>query len=127
MKFKLVINKNAEEEITAVVHERTEIIDAIEHLVIHEGNPEEFYGYDKDIIKILKIQEIESIFAQDNKTYVSYADGRQYSIKLRLYEIEPKLPDYHPHQQICHCQPQEDRAVRCSVLRCCRCRIQKWL
>ncbi len=29
MKFKLVINKDAEEEITAVVHERTEMIDAI--------------------------------------------------------------------------------------------------
>jgi len=89
-----VINKNAEEEITAVVHERTEMIDTIEHLVIHEGNLEEFYGYDKDTIKILKIQEIESIFSQDNKTYVSYTDGRQYSIKLRLYEIEPELPDY---------------------------------
>lgn len=48
MKFKLVINKDAEEEITAVVHERTEMIDAIEHLVIHEGNLEELYGYDKD-------------------------------------------------------------------------------
>lgn len=93
MKFKLILNKDAEEEITAVVHERNEMIDAIEQLVIHEGNLEELYGYDKDVIKVLKINEIESIFVQDNKTYVSYSDGKQYSIKLRLYEIEPKLPD----------------------------------
>ena len=94
MKFNLVINKHAEEEITAVVHERSEMIDEIEHLVIHEGNLEELYGYDKEVIRVLKINEIESIFVQDSRTYVSYSDGKQYSIKIRLYEIEEKLAEY---------------------------------
>jgi len=93
MKFKLVINKEAEEEVTAVVHERTEMTDAIEHIVMNDGQLDELYGYSADVIKILKINEIESIFALEGTIYVSYSDGKQYLIKVRLYEIESKLPE----------------------------------
>ena len=94
MKFNLVLNKDAEEEVTAVVHERTPMIDAIEQIVSSDGVPDELYGYEEEVIKVLKIAEIESIFTMDGKTYVSYMDGKQYQIKARLYEIEEKLPDF---------------------------------
>ena len=45
MKFNLVLNKDAEEEVTAVVHERTPMIDTIEQIVSSDGVPDELYGH----------------------------------------------------------------------------------
>ena len=60
---------------------------------MNDGQLDELYGYSADVIKILKINEIESIFALEGTIYVSYSDGKQYLIKVRLYEIESKLPE----------------------------------
>lgn len=90
MKFKLIIDQNQEEEIVATVKEKTELIVYIQTLI--EENDNELIGYhDNEIIK-LEIEKIECVYVQDNKTYVSYYDGRIYLIKKRLYEVEELLP-----------------------------------
>lgn len=90
MKFKLIIDQNQEEEIVATVKEKTKLIEYIQTLI--EENDNELIGYhDNEIIK-LEIEKIECVYVQDNKTYVSYYDGRIYLIKKRLYEVEELLP-----------------------------------
>lgn len=90
MKFRLIIDKNHDEEIVAIVKEKTSLIDYIQTLC--EGNEEELIGYLNNQITKLNINEVECIYTQDNKTYCVYSNNEIYQIKKRLYEIENILP-----------------------------------
>lgn len=92
MKFRVVIDKNKEEEVVAHVHTRTPLIDEIEALVTRDGIADEIPGYDEDNIKVLKIKEVEAFYIEDGKTYASYSDKKRYRVKLHLYELEAILP-----------------------------------
>lgn len=90
MIFKLQINKNCEEEVTATVHKRTSLIDEIEKLVLQENITDKIPGYDDDGITMLDISQVECFYVESDKTYASYA-GNKYIIKKRLYELENVL------------------------------------
>lgn len=92
MKFKLIIDKNAEECVTAVCHERSDIIDQIELIIQKESNDDGIIGYADDEFKKIGLENIEVIFIEDGKTFAVLDDKRTYRIKLRLYEIENLLP-----------------------------------
>lgn len=92
MIFKLQIDKNCEEEITATVHKRTPLIDEIEKLVLQENITDKIPGYDQDEITMLDISQVECFYVEADKTYASYIDGKPYLIKKRLYELENILP-----------------------------------
>lgn len=92
MKFRIVIDKEKEEEVVARVHSRTPLIDEIEALVTRDGTAEEIPGYDEDDIKMLKIKEVEAFYIEDGKTYATYSDKKHYRVKLHLYELETILP-----------------------------------
>ena len=92
MIFRLNLNPKCEEEIIANVHERTPLIDEIEKLVTKEGVNDQLTGYLEDEIKILKVDEVECYFVEDEKTYALYSDKKKYVIKKRLYELETILP-----------------------------------
>ena len=92
MIFRLNLNPKCEEEIIANVHERTPLIDEIEKLVTKEGVNDQLTGYLEDEIKILKVDEVECFFVEDEKTYALYSDKKKYIIKKRLYELETILP-----------------------------------
>ena len=92
MIFRLNLNPKCEEEIIANVHERTPLIDEIEKLVTKEGVNDQLTGYLEDEIKILKVDEVECFFVEDEKTYALYSDKKKYVIKKRLYELETILP-----------------------------------
>lgn len=94
MKFRIIFDKENEEEIVARVHERTHIVDEIEKLVIGAGKVDELVGYTEDDIILLKIANIECFYIEEGKTYVSYADKRKYRIKMHLYELETILPNH---------------------------------
>lgn len=95
MNFKLVIDRNCTEEVIANVHERTPLIDEIERLVTQDGTSNQIAGYLEDEIKILPVEEIECFYVEDEKTYACCMNGRKYTVKKRLYEIEKILPsDY---------------------------------
>lgn len=90
MKFKLIIDKDAEEEILAKVHARTPLIDEIEALI--SKHTDRIPGYREDEIKMLAISDIECITVLDGKTYAIDSKNRRYRLKQRLYELEQQLP-----------------------------------
>ncbi len=90
MKFKLIIDKNKEEEIVATVHDRTPLIDEIEALI--SKHTDRIPGYTEDDIKMLSISEIECVTVLDGKTYAIDSKNRHYRLKQRLYELEATLP-----------------------------------
>jgi len=92
MIFKLQINTNCEEEVTATVHKRTPLVDEIERLVLQENITDKLPGYDEDGITLLELCQVECFYVEADKTYASYIAGKRYHIKKRLYELEHVLP-----------------------------------
>jgi len=93
MKFRLIIDREKDEEIVARVHERTGIIDEIEALVQRGEGLSEIVGYDEDDIIMLSIDDVEAFYVEDGKTYAACRDKKRYRIKKRLYELEEILPE----------------------------------
>ncbi len=92
MKFRIIIDREKEEEIVARVHEKTPLLDDIEELIRTAGGDDGVTGYDGDDIQPLKIREVEAFYVENGKTYAAYSDGRQYRVKMHLYELEAVLP-----------------------------------
>ena len=90
MKFKLIIDKEKEEELVATVHTRTPLIDEIEALI--SKHTDRIPGYTEDDIKMLSISEIECVTVLDGKTFAIDSQNRRYRLKQRLYELEAQLP-----------------------------------
>ena len=90
MKFKLIVDKNKDEEVVATVHNRTALIDEIEALISKYAD--RIPGYTEDDIKMLAVSEIECITVLDGKTYAIDSQNRRYRLKQRLYELEQQLP-----------------------------------
>ena len=92
MKFRLIIDKEHEEEIVAIVRDRTALIDEIEALIARFSGTDRIPGYTEDDIKLLSIAEIECITVLDGKTYAIDSKNCHYRLKQRLYELEAVLP-----------------------------------
>ena len=90
MKFRLIIDKEKEEEVVATVHDRTPLIDEIEALI--SKHTDRIPGYTEDDIKMLSLSEIECITVLVGKTYAIDSGNRRYRLKQRLYELEAQLP-----------------------------------
>ena len=90
MKFKLIIDKAQEEEVVAIVHNRTALIDEIEALI--SKHTDRIPGYTEDDIKMLSVSEIECVTVLDGKTYAIDSRNHRYRLKQRLYELEEQLP-----------------------------------
>ena len=90
MKFRLIIDKEKEEEIVATVHNRTALIDEIEALV--SKHTDRIPGYTEDDIKMLSVSDIQCITVLDGKTYAVDSENKRYRLKMRLYELEATLP-----------------------------------
>ena len=94
MKFKLIINKDAPEEVTVTAHQPSELTEQIESLVRNHENKDRIVAYTEDDMLILKFSQIECITILDGKTYIIDDKGKHYRLKLRLYELEQMLPSY---------------------------------
>ena len=92
MKFKLIIDKSKDEEITATVHSRSSLIDEIEALVLQSAGKDSVTVFSEDEIKTLSFDEIECVTVLDKKTFAVSTKGEEFRIKMRLYEIEEILP-----------------------------------
>ena len=90
MKFKLIIDKEKDEEVVITAHQRTALIDEIEALI--SKHTDRIPGYTEDDIKMLSVAEIECIPVLDGKTYAIDSKNRRYRLKQRLYELESTLP-----------------------------------
>ena len=94
MRYRLVIDKNAEEEIVAVVHSPSELTRQIEDLVRSASGPEGVLGYRDDGLRRLAFSELECITVLDRRVIAIDTEGRRYRIQERLRELEPMLPSY---------------------------------
>ena len=94
MKFRLLIDKDCDEEIIAKVHDRSALTDEIESLILRYTGKDHIIAYGEDDIKMLAFSDIECITVQDGKTYAISSQNRHYRLKQRLYELETVLPSY---------------------------------
>ena len=90
MKFRLIIDKEKDEEVVATVHQRSPLIEEIESLILN--HTDRIPGYLEDEIKMLSVSEIECVTVLDGKTYAIDSKNCKYRLKLRLYELEGQLP-----------------------------------
>ena len=90
MKFRLIIDKEKDEEVVVTAHCRTALIDEIEALI--SKHTDRIPGYTEDNIKMLVVSDIECITVLDGKTYAIDSKNHRYRLKQRLYELEQQLP-----------------------------------
>ena len=94
MKYKLVIDKNAEEEIVAIVHAPSALTQQIENLVCSFSGADYIMGYRDDEMRKLAFQDIECITILDRKVIAIDTNGSHYRIQERLRDLEDVLPSY---------------------------------
>ena len=94
MKYKLIIDKNLEEEIIAIVHSPSSLTQEIENLVCSYSGMDSILGYKDDEMRRLAFQEIECITIMDRKVIAIDITGKQYRIQECLRDLESILPTY---------------------------------
>jgi DNA-binding LytR/AlgR family response regulator len=94
MKYKLIINKNVEEEIVATVHAPSSLTQKIEDLVRSFSGAEFIMGFRDEEMRKLPFGEIECITVIDRKVIAIDTKGNHYALKDRLKDLEDILPSY---------------------------------
>ena len=94
MKYKLIIDKNVEEEIIAIVHAPSSLTQEIENLVCSFSGADSIIGYRDDEMRKLIFGEIECITILDRKVIAIDANGNHLLLKGRLRDLEDVLPSY---------------------------------
>ncbi len=94
MKYKLIIDKHADEEIIAVVHAPSSLTQQIENLVRNFSGTYCIMGYRDDEMRKLEFQEIECIAILNRKVIAIDTNGNHYRIQERLRDLEDILPSY---------------------------------
>ena len=94
MKFRLVIDKNAEEEVTMVVHRPSALTEQVESLVCRYRGADFIMGAREDELRKLPFGEIECITTDDRKVIAIDTKGNRYRIQERLRDLEDVLPSY---------------------------------
>ena len=94
MKYRLVIDKSAEEEIIAVVHAPSSLTQQIENLVCDFSGADYLMGYREDKMRKLAFREIECITILARKVIAIDTKGDHYRIQDRLRDLEEILPTY---------------------------------
>ena len=94
MKYRLIIDKNAQEEITVIAHAPSSLTQQIEDLVCGFSGEDSIMAYGEDEMRKLPFSEIECITILDRKVIAIDSCGRQYRIQDRLRNLEGILPSY---------------------------------
>ena len=94
MKYKLIIDKNAEEEVIAIVHGPSSLTRQIEDLVCGFSGSEYIMGYREEEMRKLEFSEIQCITVLDRKVVAMDMEGNRFSLKARLRDLEEILPSY---------------------------------
>ena len=94
MKYKLIIDKNVEEEIIAIVHAPSSLTEQIENLVCSFSGADFIMGYRDEEMRKLLFSEIECITILDRKVIAIDTSGNKYRIQDRLRNLEDILPSY---------------------------------
>ena len=94
MKYKLIIDNDAQEEIIAIVHAPSSLTQEIEDLVRSFSGADFIMGYRDEEMRKLSFKEIECITVLDRRVIAIDLSGNRYALKDRLRDLEPVLPSY---------------------------------
>ena len=94
MKYKLIIDKDAEEEIIAIGHSPSALTQQIEDLVRSASGPDSILGSREDGLRRLAFSDIECITILDRKVIAIDASGSHYRLQERLRDLAEILPSY---------------------------------
>ena len=94
MKYKLIIDKEAPEEIIAIVHSPSALTAQIENLVCSYSGPDSILGCRDEEMRRLTFSEIECITILNRKVIAIDQQGNHYRIQERLRDLEEILPSY---------------------------------
>ena len=94
MEYKLIIDKDAEEQIVATVHAPSALTKQIEDLVRGFSGTDALIGYADGEMRKLKLGEIECITVIDRRVIAIDKEGVQYRLGERLRDLEQTLPSY---------------------------------
>ena len=94
MKYKLIIDKEAEEEVIVTAHAHSSLTKEIEDLVCNFSGADSVMGYRDDEMRKLPFREIECITVLERKVIAIDTDGNRYRIQDRLRELEDVHPSY---------------------------------
>ena len=94
MKYKLIIDKSADEEITVIAHAPSALTQQIEDLICSYSGVDSIMGSREDELRKLLFEEIECITILDRKVMAIDIRGNQYRIQDRLRDLEEMLPSY---------------------------------
>ena len=94
MNFRLIIDKEKNEEVVMVSHSANNFTAKIENLVLSYSGNDEISVMGEDDIVSIKFSEIECITIIDRKLYAINSNREKYRINQKLCDIEEKLPEY---------------------------------
>lgn len=94
MKYRLMIDENAEEEVIVIAHAPSELTQRIENLVRDFSGTESLMGCRDDEMRKLALREIECITIVDRKVMAIDKNGHRYRLQERLRDLEAMLPAY---------------------------------
>ena len=94
MKYRLIIDKDAEEAITVVAHAPSSLTQQIEDMVCSYSGADGIMGYRDDEMRRLAFSEIECITILERKVIAIDTAGRRYRVQDRLRDLEDVLPSY---------------------------------
>jgi DNA-binding LytR/AlgR family response regulator len=94
MKYKLIIDKNVEEEITVIAHAPSSLTEQIENLVCSYSGADCLMGYREDEMRKLAFSDIECITILNRKVIAIDTRGVHFPLKERLRDLEGILPSY---------------------------------
>lgn len=89
MKISIITDKTKDEKIIIHVHERNELVDAIEKLV-HESS-QDLFGYKDNEAKRINLTDVNCFISENNKVFA--LTDEKLLMKERLYRIEESLND----------------------------------
>jgi DNA-binding LytR/AlgR family response regulator len=94
MKYRLIIDKNAEEEIIAVVRAPSALTQQIENLISSFKGTDSLLGHREDEMRRLSFSEIECITVLERKVIAIDRKGIHYRLQDSLRSLEEILPSY---------------------------------
>lgn len=94
MKYRLIIDKEAEESVTVTVRAPSDLTRRIEELVCGERLAEGLLGHKADEMRRLSFDEIECITVLDRRVVAIDTEGERYQLRERLRELEEILPSH---------------------------------
>ena len=94
MKYKLIIDKHAEEEITVIANAPSSLTRQIEDLVRSYEGQSSIMGFREDEMRKLSFGDIECITVISRKVMAIDTAGKRYRLQDRLCDLEQILPSY---------------------------------